>query len=100
MSFRSSVGASTRWRLAGGRSVKRLARANVLTAGGAAERALALAEALELLDERGAANLEEGGGAVLVAAGLLQRFCDELALHPLQRGVEVHAVRADGGRGG
>src|SRR5262249_1027973 len=60
--------------------------------------ALAVAEALQLLDERGAANLGQGGGAVLVAAGLFQRFCDELALHLLERRVEVHAVRADGRR--
>src|SRR5450432_4654029 len=53
--------------------------------------------AAELLDERRAVQAEQLGGAVLVAAGALERLADHPLLDRLQHGAQVGAVLGQAG---
>src|SRR5450432_1313567 len=71
----------------------------------AAARAAPVASALELVEQRRAAETEDFGRARLVSAGLSQRLLDQRGLEPRDGGVEVdravpELLRRRGDRGG
>src|SRR5262245_19210245 len=61
---------------------------------------LVLGETLELLDESGAADLEQGCGAIAVSARTLEGVIDQSLLEIGQGGVEVDPVLAERGKAG